>query len=233
VKGLVWKPDEAQRVIDFFPAILRLPENVDAGDELLITKTSTSLTRRQPFVLSPFQEFIAGRCSGGTPSKGFRRFRIGYIETGKGQRQDAVRRRPDALPARRGRGARRPGVLRRDDSSTRRRSRSPTPRRWSRLAVAEEAVRRPPSTTRDPKTGSFIRAISSEKKGLDGKRVSACLLEELHEHPTPRRAEDARRHQGPPQRAHRRAHELRLRPQFDLLGPSRVLAPGPRGHRRE
>ncbi len=33
-------------------------------------------------------------------------------------------------------------------------------------------------------TGSFFRAISSEKRGLDGKRVHGALIDELHEHPT-------------------------------------------------
>ena len=31
-------------------------------------------------------------------------------------------------------------------------------------------------------TGSFVRAISSEKRGLDGKRVHGALLDEEHEH---------------------------------------------------
>ena len=32
-------------------------------------------------------------------------------------------------------------------------------------------------------TGSFIRPISSEKRGLDGKRVQGAVVDELHEHP--------------------------------------------------
>ncbi len=33
--------------------------------------------------------------------------------------------------------------------------------------------------------GSFFRPISSEKRGLDGKRVHIAIIDELHEHPTP------------------------------------------------
>jgi phage terminase large subunit-like protein len=33
-------------------------------------------------------------------------------------------------------------------------------------------------------TGSFIRPISSEKRGLDGKRVQGAVIDELHEHPS-------------------------------------------------
>jgi phage terminase large subunit-like protein len=35
-----------------------------------------------------------------------------------------------------------------------------------------------------PRTGSFIRAISSEKRGLDGKRVHGALIDEVQEQPT-------------------------------------------------
>ena len=32
--------------------------------------------------------------------------------------------------------------------------------------------------------GSFLRPVSSETRGLDGKRVHGALVDELHEHPT-------------------------------------------------
>ncbi len=35
-----------------------------------------------------------------------------------------------------------------------------------------------------PTTNSFFRPISSEKRGLDGKRVHMALIDELHEHPS-------------------------------------------------
>src|SRR5262245_35021435 len=70
VKGLVWKPEKAQRVIDFFREVLYLPETKDG--------------EAQPFVLQPFQEFIAGSLFGWYLASGYRRFKTAYIETGKG-----------------------------------------------------------------------------------------------------------------------------------------------------
>ncbi len=34
-----------------------------------------------------------------------------------------------------------------------------------------------------PESGSFMRAVSSEHRGLDGKRVHIGIVDELHEHP--------------------------------------------------
>ena len=82
-KGLVWRQDEAQRVIDFFPAILRLPERVDADDELVDEGLDDGLAPL-PFVLAPFQSFIAGSLFGWYTTKGRRRFRRAYIEIAKG-----------------------------------------------------------------------------------------------------------------------------------------------------
>jgi hypothetical protein len=36
-----------------------------------------------------------------------------------------------------------------------------------------------------PEDGSFLKPVSSEKRGLDGKRVHGALMDELHEQPTP------------------------------------------------
>src|SRR4051812_2323630 len=81
-RGLVWRPDEAQRVIDFFPSILRLPERVDADDEL--QERDDASDAPQAFVLAPFQQFIAGSLFGWYTVKNRRRFRRAYIETAKG-----------------------------------------------------------------------------------------------------------------------------------------------------
>src|SRR4051812_24949360 len=79
-KGLVWRPDEAQRVIDFFPTILRLPEKVDADDEVADDdEDGEASDEPRPFVLSPFQQFIAGSLFGWYTVKGRRRFRMAYI----------------------------------------------------------------------------------------------------------------------------------------------------------
>lgn len=183
-RGLVWRPDEAQRVIDFFQAILRLPERVDAADDD-DAREDLADEAPEPFVLSPFQAFIAGSLFGWYKATGRRRFRFGYVETAKGSGKtpfgvglmiyravaDGERRAQVFLAATKLDQAKIPFA----DASA--------------MVDASPALRKRFVETVNnlalPKTGSFIRAISSEKKGLDGKRVSAALLEELHEHPTP------------------------------------------------
>ena len=73
-RGLEWKPDQAQRVIDFFADVLCLPDEDDAG----------TVTGGKPFILSPFQAFIAGSLFGWYTEAGARRFRVAYVETAKG-----------------------------------------------------------------------------------------------------------------------------------------------------
>ena len=181
-KGLVWRPDEAQRVIDFFPAILRLPERVDADDELVDEGLDDGLAPL-PFVLAPFQSFIAGSLFGWYTTKGRRRFRRAYIEIAKGSGKT-----PFAVGL----------MLYRAVADGERNAQvffAATQLDQAKIpfADAELMVAASPSLKKKfhatvnnlamASTGSFIRAISSEKKGLDGKRVSACLLEEVHEHP--------------------------------------------------
>lgn len=184
-KGLVWKPEEAQRVIDFFALILKLPENVDAGDELEDETDEAGIEAPRPFVLSPFQEFIAGSLFGWYTAKGRRRFRYAYVETGKGSGKtplgvglmiyrcvaDGERNAQVYFAATKLDQAKIPF-----DDALKMVESSPSLRKRFVPTAHNLAMKQ---------TGSFIRAISSEKKGLDGKRVSAALLEELHEHPTP------------------------------------------------
>jgi phage terminase large subunit-like protein len=182
-RGLVWRPDEAQRVIDFFPSILRLPERVDADDEMHDDDLQEP-DAPQPFVLAPFQQFIAGSLFGWYTNKGRRRFRRAYIEIAKGSGKT-----PFAVGL----------MLYRAVADGERNAQvffAATQLDQAKIpfADAEKMVDSSPSLRKRfvptvnnlamPSTGSFLRAISSEKKGLDGKRVSACLLEEVHEHPS-------------------------------------------------
>ncbi len=175
-KGLAWRPEAAQDVIEFFATCLCLPENTETSQD------DETANDPKPFILSPFQQFIAGSLFGWYTAAGFRRFRIAYVETSKGsgktpfgaglmlylmiadgergaqvyaaaptlkQAQDAFRdaeRMVDASPH----------------------LRAVVDRKVNNLAVLE--------------TGSFFRPISSEKRGLDGKRVHGALVDELHEH---------------------------------------------------
>ncbi|XGB17285.1 terminase large subunit [Comamonas thiooxydans] len=68
-RGLVWKQDAADRAIGFFEDVLKLNGGEFEG---------------KPFVLAPWQSFIVGSLFGWYTEDGFRRFRVVYIETGKG-----------------------------------------------------------------------------------------------------------------------------------------------------
>jgi phage terminase large subunit-like protein len=182
-KGLVWKPDEAQNVIDFFAEVLILPENTDADDSLISDTDVGDETRH--FILSPFQAFIAGSLFGWYTAKGHRRFHQGYIETAKGSGKTPL-------------GA---GImlymLVADGERGAQVYAAAVGKDQAKLAFtdAERMVEASPylSDLVDSKvnnlavleSGSFFRPISSEKRGLDGKRVHGALIDELHEHPTP------------------------------------------------
>ena len=67
--GLFWDVKAAQRVIGFFGDALKL-----AGGEY----------EGKPFELHPSQQFIVGSLFGWKGPDGHRRFRVAYIEQGKG-----------------------------------------------------------------------------------------------------------------------------------------------------
>jgi phage terminase large subunit-like protein len=177
-RGLVWNPFEAGLAIDFFPEVLCLPETSDgmtAGEERL---------DGVPFVLQPWQQFIVGSLFGWYLASGYRRFKTAYIETAKGSGKTPL-------------GA---GLLIRlalaDGQARAQVFAAAVTREQARLAFSDcEAMvnaspylraefRQTANNLAVPSTGSFIRAISSEKRGLDGKRVHGALIDELHEHPT-------------------------------------------------
>jgi len=179
--GLVWREDMAQEAIDFFAEVLILPERADADESAAAVQASEAPTAPMPFVLEPWQQFIVGSAFGWYTVSGFRRFREIYLETGKGSGKtplaagmllyllvaDGVRGAQVFIAA--------------------------TVKEQARLAFvdAEQMVAASPalreillSTANNlafPEMGSFLRAISSEKRGLDGKRVHGALIDELHE----------------------------------------------------
>src|ERR1043166_32728 len=69
-RGYYWRPELAQRVLDFFPALFTITDGPAAG---------------KPFPLLPYQTFVAGSLMGWVNAEGRWRFRLGWIETGKGQ----------------------------------------------------------------------------------------------------------------------------------------------------
>jgi phage terminase large subunit-like protein len=180
-KGLVWKPAEAQAVIDFFAEVLCLPEDT-VGSELDDDRPPSDGT---PFVLSPHQQFIDGSLMGWYTTAGFRRFRDAYIEgaKGDGKTPNGAGLMLYLLVADGERGAQCYfAAVGKDQAKL-------------AFADAEKMVDASPflrthitktvNNLAVLETGSYLRAISSEKRGLDGKRVHGALIDEEHEHATP------------------------------------------------
>jgi phage terminase large subunit-like protein len=179
-KGLVWNPDEAQRVIQFFAQVLCLPEETAAGE----TVDEDIPTNGSPFILSPFQAFICGGLMGWYTTAGYRRFRDAYIEIAKGAGKTPMGAglMLYLLVADEERGAQvyfaavtRDQAKLAHSDAVKMVNASPHLRGLITQTVNNLAVL---------ETGSFLRAISSEGRGLDGKRVHGALLDEEHEHPS-------------------------------------------------
>ena len=173
-RGLVWKPAQAVRVIEFFADVLCLPDEDDEG----------TTTGGKPFILSPFQAFIAGSLFGWYTASGARRFRVAYVETAKGSGKTPF-----------GAGILIYGAVADGERGAQCFCAAVT-KDQAKLAFtdAENMVKVSPELDAlfDQKvnnlavlsTGCFIRPISAEKRGLDGKRVHMALIDELHEHPS-------------------------------------------------
>jgi phage terminase large subunit-like protein len=181
-KGLRWDVQEAEDAIEFFGTVLCLPEEADADEE---PDDDAEPVDGEPFVLAPFQAFIVGSLMGWYTVKNGRtrrRFRIGYIETGKGSGKTPLCAGLLIYLAFTGeRGGQYFAAAATKDQAKiafadceKMVLASPHLREMASLTVNNIAI---------PSSGSFIRAISSEKRGLDGKRVSGAVLDEVHEHP--------------------------------------------------
>lgn len=166
-RGLTWSADHAQHVLDFFPRFLRLAEGEHAG---------------HPFTLQPWQQFIVGSLFGWLGPDGFRRFRVGFIEAAKSNGK---------TPLLAGVGLygltfdAEPGAEIYAAAVTRDQAR----------ILFTDAVKMVQASTALAslidvnvnnlsvlETQSFFRPVSSEGRGLDGKRVHMALIDEIHEH---------------------------------------------------
>ena len=175
--GLFWDATAAQRVIGFFRDALML-----AGGEY----------EGKPFELHPSQRFIVGSLFGWKAADGHRRFRVAYIEQGKGNGKSPLAagiglymltadNEPRAEVYAAAVDKDQAKILFRDavamvDQSQALNSRIQRSggkgKEWN-LAYLE--------------TGSFFRPISSEHVGGRGKsgfRPHCALLDEVHEHPS-------------------------------------------------
>jgi phage terminase large subunit-like protein len=166
-RGLTWRVDLAERAIDFFPAVLRLHEGQFAD---------------QPFRLEPWQQFIVGSLFGWLGADGFRRFRVAYVEAGKGNGKS---------PLAGGLGLY--GMTEDDEPSAGIYS-AATQRLQARILWldAKRMCQSSPALTRrldilehslfDRTTGSSFLPVSAEAKGLEGIRVHMGLIDEIWAH---------------------------------------------------
>lgn len=170
-RGLTWDIESAQRGIDFFAKVLKLNGGEHEG---------------QPFILLPWQCFIVGSIFGWKASDGYRRFRMVYVESGKGSGKSplaggvglyclvadkepraevyaAATKKDQAMILFRDAVAmvdQSPALSQRIDKS------GGTGKEWN-LAFVQ--------------TGSFFRPISSDD-GQSGPRPHCALIDEVHEH---------------------------------------------------
>lgn len=182
-RGLRWEPEEAEAVIDFFADVLCLPEEADA-DEL--PDDDAAPVDGTPFALTPWEQFVAGSLMGWYTTRHGRvrrRFRTAYIETAKGSGKTPLcAGLLIYMAVTGGHGGQYFAAAATKDQAK------------VAFADCEKMVAASPhlrnlfvgtvNNLAIPSTESFIRAISSEKRGLDGKRVSGAVLDELHEHPS-------------------------------------------------
>lgn len=187
-RGLEWHPEKAIEAIDFFREVLCLPEETDADDDIDDEREPDAGT---PFVLQPWQQFIVGSLMGWYASrmtkrgvrKLTRRFRVAFIEGAKGCGKTPLCAGLLIY------------LLIADGTRGAQMFCAAVTKDQAKIAFAdcEKMVKASPHLAAmiDQKvsnlawleTGNFIRPISSEKRGLDGKRVQAAIIDEEHEHP--------------------------------------------------
>jgi phage terminase large subunit-like protein len=166
-RGLIWRPDLAQRPIKFIETVLRLP---DSG---------------APFRLFAWQKFVIGSLFGWRMPDGTRRFRSAYVEAAKGSAKTPTaaalmvymiledgERAAECYSAAPSRDQ---SLICFKDAA---RMVQASPALSKQIQVLEQALYHPAS-------GSVIRPLSSEARTLDGRRVHCAALDELHEHDGP------------------------------------------------
>jgi len=176
-KGLVWDVASVEWVIDYFRTVLKL---------------SGGAHEESPFEPEPWQAFVLGSLFGWKrAADGTRRFRIAFVETGKGSGKtplsagighfmatadDEPRAEIYAAAVDKDQAS----VLFRDAVAMARLSTGLSKRVSFSGGVGREF------NIAYHSSGSFFRPISSESsgRGKSGYRPHAALLDEIHEHPT-------------------------------------------------
>jgi len=175
-RGLVWDVIAAERVYRYFRAVLRL----GGGDH-----------EGKPFDLHVSQKFIVGSLFGWKRSDDTRRFRMAFVEQGKGDGKTPMaagighymtgadgEARAETYAA--ATDKEQAGILFRDAVSMAKQS----PGLSDRITFSGGDGRE--YNIAYLASGSFFRPISSESsgKGKSGFRPHCALLDEIHEHPT-------------------------------------------------
>jgi phage terminase large subunit-like protein len=165
-RGLEWDAGAAAHAMEFF-GCLSLAEGEHEA---------------RPFLLEPPQQFIVGCLFGWKGEDGYRRFRTAYVEMGKGNGKS---------PLAGGLGL---YGLTGDGEAAAEVYSAATTREQAGILFrdAKNMVKASPMLREALDVGqaniafgtSFFRPVSSEHRGLDGKRVHVALIDELHEHPT-------------------------------------------------
>ena len=179
-KDLAWDLAAANRAIWFFPDVLTI--EVERRDEY-----GQMESLAVPFVLEPWQCFIAGSLFGWKKTNGLRRFRRAFIEVGKGNGKSPIaagighymlsatgKIRAEVYSAATDKDQ--ASILFRDAVSMWERS----PQLKKRLV---SSGLNPVWQLTDLTKASFFKPISSEKKGKSGIRPYCALIDEVHEHP--------------------------------------------------
>jgi phage terminase large subunit-like protein len=167
-RGLYFDHKTAMRAIEFFPKLLVFYE----GE-----------WDNKPFHLMPWQKFIVGNLFGWKSEDGFRRFRTAYIEASKGAGKTPLASgiglyglvmddEPGCEIYSAATTRDQAGILFRDAKAFVEGS----PALLRRLTVDK-------SNIAYTEKNSYFRPLSSEHRGLDGKRPHIALIDEIHEHP--------------------------------------------------
>jgi len=167
-RGLEWHPGRAEHAIDFIQC-LRHYQGAHAGKR---------------FILSPWQRFVVGSCFGWYAAEGQRRFRIAYVEIAKGNGKTPLAAAVAlyALVADGEAGAEvYSAATSRDQASicfndAKQFVMACAPL-MNRLEVGHNNIAY-------LATSSYLRTVSAEGRGLDGKRPHVVIVDELHEHPS-------------------------------------------------
>lgn len=181
-RGLRWDLEAALDVINFFEHVLVLVDVIVDGDGNEQPQVGG------PFLLQPWQKFAIGSLFGWKAADGTRRFRNGYFEIAKGNGKSPMAAGiglymmlGDGEPFAECYAA----AVTREQSKIMFRDAvnmvNASPSLFRRLV---QSGQRDVYNLAHLESGSFFRPISSEGRGLDGKRVHCGLLDEVHEHPS-------------------------------------------------